>query len=151
MTVTFTVFPSQVVLWQSSNPKNLGFVAQVTSTFQVVDTIGRFLPSVLPNLRTSYLMVYVASRVLLVPLFICTSLYSTAVPFDKDWFMHIEMAVLAFTNGTCVTMSMVAGPSRVSGDKAEQEVAGYTMSFGIVSGILFGSVFGLLTNVGLDQ
>ncbi|KAF4714973.1 transporter [Perkinsus olseni] len=151
MTVTFTVFPSQVVLWQSSNPNNLGFVAQVTYTFQVVDTIGRFLPSVLPNLRTSYLMVYVASRVLLVPLFICTSLYSTAVPFDKDWFMHIEMAVLAFTNGTCVTMSMVAGPSRVSGDKTEQEVAGYTMSFGIVSGILFGSVFGLLTNVGLDQ
>ncbi|EER13105.1 hypothetical protein Pmar_PMAR002789 [Perkinsus marinus ATCC 50983] len=61
------------------------------------------------------------------------------------------MALLAFTNGTCVTMSMVAGPGRISGDKAEQEVAGYTMSFGIVSGILFGSVFGLLTNVGLDQ
>ncbi|KAF4663856.1 transporter [Perkinsus chesapeaki] len=151
MTVTFTVFPSQVVLWKSSDPSNVGFIAQVTYTFQVVDTIGRFLPSVLPNLKTRYLFIYVISRIILIPLFICTAEYSTIAPFNEDWFMHMEMGVLAFTNGTCVTMSMVAGPSRVPDDEAEREVAGYTMSFGIVSGILFGSIFGLLTNIGLGQ
>ncbi|KAF4695708.1 transporter [Perkinsus olseni] len=151
LAVTFTVFPAQVVLWQSSDPSNTGFVSQVIYTFQVVDTIGRFIPNLGINLRPSFLMAFTVARSLFIPLFICTSLYPTVVPFHYDWFKHMQMGVFALTNGASATLSMVGGPQRVPNDKAEQEVAGYTMGFALINGIFVGSILGICTNLGLGQ
>ncbi|EER16974.1 equilibrative nucleoside transporter, putative [Perkinsus marinus ATCC 50983] len=102
----------------------------------------------MPNLL---LACFVLGRSIFIPLFICTSLYPTVKPFYWDWFKHVDMALFALTNGMGCTISMVKGPSRVSQDKAEQEVAGYTMAFALIFGILCGSVFGLCANIGLGQ
>ncbi|EER13337.1 hypothetical protein Pmar_PMAR009410 [Perkinsus marinus ATCC 50983] len=61
------------------------------------------------------------------------------------------MALIAITNGFGITLAMAYGPQRVSQDKAEQEVAGYTMGFALINGIFIGSLFGLLVNVALGQ
>ncbi|EER00421.1 hypothetical protein Pmar_PMAR027765 [Perkinsus marinus ATCC 50983] len=61
------------------------------------------------------------------------------------------MALMAITNGFGITLAMVYGPQRVSQDKAEQEVAGYTMAFALTNGIFIGSLFGILANVALGQ
>ncbi|EER12675.1 equilibrative nucleoside transporter, putative [Perkinsus marinus ATCC 50983] len=149
--VTFVVFPAQVVLWRSQDPNNDGFVPQVIYTFQVVDTVGRFLPSFGISMPNLLLACFVLGRSIFIPLFICTSLYPTVKPFYWDWFKHVDMALFALTNGMGCTISMVKGPSRVSQDKAEQEVAGYTMAFALIFGILCGSVFGLCAHIGLGQ
>ncbi|KAF4698930.1 transporter [Perkinsus olseni] len=151
LAVLFVVFPAQVVLWTSSNPNNNGFVPQIIYTFQVLDTVGRFAPSVGLSLSERMLMLFITLRVLFIPLFICTTLYQSIAPFSFDWFKHIEMALMAVTNGFGVTLAMAYGPQRVSQDKAEQEVAGYTMGFALINGIFVGSLFGLLANVCLGQ
>ncbi|KAF4738319.1 transporter, partial [Perkinsus olseni] len=151
LAVLFVVFPAQVVLWTSSNPSNNGFVPQIIYTFQVLDTVGRFAPSVGLSLSEKMLMLFITLRVLFIPLFICTTLYQSTAPFSFDWFKHIEMALMAVTNGFGVTLAMAYGPQRVSQDKAEQEVAGYTMGFALINGIFIGSLFGLLANVCLGQ
>mmetsp|Transcript_2529 Transcript_2529/g.2765 ORF Transcript_2529/g.2765 Transcript_2529/m.2765 type:complete len:103 (+) Transcript_2529:281-589(+) len=102
-------------------------------------------------MRGSFLIAFTLIRSLFIPLFICTSLYATVVPFQYDWFKHMEMGVFALTNGVSATLSMVYGPQRVPNDKAEQEVAGYTMGFALINGIFIGSVLGICTNLGLGQ
>ncbi|KAF4695712.1 transporter [Perkinsus olseni] len=151
MAVTFVVYPAQSVLWKPQSSSNANFVAQVTFTFQVLDTVGRAAPSFLPALKGWGLFALVCCRACFIPLFICTALYPNTVPFFGDWFKHLEMALLALTNGMTVTWSMVAGPQRVASDEAEQEVAGYFMPFALVHGILWGSVIALLLNIALGQ
>mmetsp|Transcript_3743 Transcript_3743/g.3349 ORF Transcript_3743/g.3349 Transcript_3743/m.3349 type:complete len:147 (-) Transcript_3743:167-607(-) len=128
-----------------------GFVSQVIYTFQVLDTIGRFVPNLGINLRPRYLIAFTLARSVFIPLFICTSLYPTVNPFHFDWFKHMQMGLFALTNGVSATLSMVGGPQRVPNDKAEQEVAGYTMGFALINGIFVGSILGICTNLGLDQ
>ncbi|KAF4657431.1 transporter, partial [Perkinsus chesapeaki] len=152
LAVTFVIFPAQIVHWTSSNPNNKGFVPQVIYTFQVLDTVGRFAPSIGLNLSQKLLMLFIWLRVIFIPLFICTTLYqTTTAPFTMDWFKHVEMALFAATNGFGITLAMAYGPQRVSHDKAEQEVAGYTMGFALINGIFIGSLFGLLANFALGQ
>mmetsp|Transcript_20528 Transcript_20528/g.20287 ORF Transcript_20528/g.20287 Transcript_20528/m.20287 type:complete len:128 (-) Transcript_20528:368-751(-) len=103
------------------------------------------------SLSERALMVFIALRALFIPLFICTTVYQSIAPFSFDWFKHIEMALIAITNGFGITLAMAYGPQRVSQDKAEQEVAGYTMGFALINGIFIGSLFGLLVNVALGQ
>ncbi|EER12678.1 Equilibrative nucleoside transporter, putative [Perkinsus marinus ATCC 50983] len=151
MAITFIIFPAQSVLWQPQSPSNVNFVAQVTFTFQVLDTVGRAAPSFLPTLDGWKLFFFTIARACFIPLFVCTAKYPNATPFTWDWFKHLEMALLALTNGMGVTWSMVAGPQKVASDEAEQEVAGYFMPFALVDGILWGSVLALLLNVALGQ
>ncbi|EER12673.1 equilibrative nucleoside transporter, putative [Perkinsus marinus ATCC 50983] len=150
MGVTFVVFPAQVSYWKSEDPSNTDFVAQVIYTFQVVDTIGRFAPSLKFDMPEWCLMIWVIARLIYIPLFICVSLYPMLVPFYYDWFKHLIMGCFAITNGCGCTLSMMKGPTHAQGS-SEEEVSGYVMAFGLISGILSGSVFGLIANICLGQ
>ncbi|KAF4696290.1 solute carrier 29 (nucleoside transporters), member [Perkinsus olseni] len=148
LTITFICFPSQATLWQSGKgtpEATAKFIPLVVFVYQVGDTIGRFAPNVGLAIPEKTLIVVSLARALFVPLFICTTLYPTVKPFHWNWFKHVEMLIFALSNGLCATLSMMYGPQRVSTDKAEQEVAGYTMGFTLVDGIFIGGLLGTLT------
>ncbi|EER05456.1 equilibrative nucleoside transporter, putative [Perkinsus marinus ATCC 50983] len=148
LTITFICFPSQATLWQAGKgtpEATAKFIPLVTFVYQVGDTVGRFAPNVGLAIPQKALIVVSLARSLFIPLFICTTLYPTVKPFQWNWFKHIEMLIFALSNGLCATLSMMYGPQRVSSDKAEQEVAGYTMAFTLVDGIFVGGLLGTLT------
>ncbi|KAF4668393.1 solute carrier 29 (nucleoside transporters), member [Perkinsus olseni] len=142
--VTFVVFPWLVFRMPPSNLSVADFGAYVVYTFQVFDTIGRLAPSLSIRLGKRAVRWATLSRVIFIPIFfLCV--HVNVPPFNQDWFRFVVMALLALTNGVCITWIMIHGPTQVPEDRQEeQEVAGYTMAFALINGIFIGSLLATL-------
>lgn len=57
--------------------------------------------------------------------------------FAADWWIVLNMAIFAFTNGHFSTLSMMYGPGNFPG---KEEIAGKMMAFYLTAGIFVGSV-----------
>ncbi|KAF4650705.1 transporter [Perkinsus chesapeaki] len=145
LTITFTVFPSQVTQFTSGKgaADNARFIPLITFIYQIFDTVGRFAPNVGIHLPQWWLVALALSRGIFIPLFICIKLFPWNTAFRHNYFKDIMMAIFSFTNGVTSTLGMMMGPTKVPDDRNEQEIAGYAMSFCLIDGILIGSVFGI--------
>ncbi|EER07615.1 equilibrative nucleoside transporter, putative [Perkinsus marinus ATCC 50983] len=145
LTITFTVFPSQVTQFTSSKgpDDSVNFIPLVTYMYQIFDTVGRFAPNMGIRLSPLWLVVVSLGRAIFIPLFICIRVFPSVIPFHYNWFKHVMMAIFAFSNGVVATLGMMLGPKKVPNHKDEQEIAGYAMGFCLINGILIGSIFGV--------
>ncbi|EER10090.1 equilibrative nucleoside transporter, putative, partial [Perkinsus marinus ATCC 50983] len=145
LTITFTVFPSQVTQFTSSKgpDDSVNFIPLVTYMYQIFDTVGRFAPNMGIRLSPLWLVVVSLGRAIFIPLFICIRVFPSVIPFYYNWFKHVMMAIFAFSNGVVATLGMMLGPKKVPNHKDEQEIAGYAMGFCLINGILIGSIFGV--------
>ncbi|KAF4689237.1 solute carrier 29 (nucleoside transporters), member [Perkinsus olseni] len=139
-TTTFTVFPWLVFEMKPSD-LSVGLFGQLmTYCYQVFDTIGRSSPSY--HLRLSKRGTRFASfgRLIFIALFfLCAEI--NVSPFSQDWFRFIVMALFAGSNGVVASWCMIHGPTQVDQEESEElEIAGYVMAFGLICGILSGSV-----------
>mmetsp|Transcript_11673 Transcript_11673/g.12695 ORF Transcript_11673/g.12695 Transcript_11673/m.12695 type:complete len:138 (-) Transcript_11673:59-472(-) len=112
----------------------------MTYCYQVCDTVGRASPSYHVRLGKKATPYAALCRLVFIPLFfLCIHL--SFAPFSEDWFRFVIMAFLGITNGILAASCMIHGPTQVDrNEKEELEIAGYVMSFGLICGILTGSV-----------
>jgi len=109
--------------------------------FNVFDTIGRSLPSIIkfPNWTVLPLVV---SRIIFFPLIIfCVNplLFSNA-----ELCIYGINVIFAISNGFLATLCMVYAPMKVKNE--EQETTGFLMAFFINIGLLAGTNFAILLN-----
>ena len=107
--------------------------------FNVFDTLGRFLPGVVPSpLRGRTLLAASLARVALVVLFAGCAL---GWPGLGDVAALVIMVVFALTNGWLASLAMMQGPQVVR--EKDREAAGVLLSFWLQAGILVGSTAAL--------
>ncbi|EER01306.1 equilibrative nucleoside transporter, putative [Perkinsus marinus ATCC 50983] len=139
-TISYTVFPWTVFEMSPSSLSPVTFGKLMTYCYQVCDTIGRASPFYHLRLGKRYTPYAATARLIFIPLFfLCIHL--SCSPFTQDWFHFVIMALLGLTNGILAASCMIYGPTQVDQNKKEElEIAGYVMSFGLICGILTGSV-----------
>lgn len=108
-------------------------------TFNIFDTLGRFLPGVAPApLRGRTLLAASLARIALVVLFVgCAQGW----PGLGDVAALVIMIVFALTNGWLASLAMMQGPQVVR--EKDREAAGVLLSFWLQAGILVGSTAAL--------
>jgi hypothetical protein len=144
MFVTFLVFPSTLSKWHASYEGYPGgtffYFSLMVYVFQVADVIGRYIAILGVKMSGSQVMVLAPWRLVLVIFFYGSVFNFSFLSLDLVRFALVTM--LGVTNGYLLSRAMMLGPSQVREEEAD--VAGYTMSFLLVNGLLFGSLSALV-------
>jgi equilibrative nucleoside transporter 1/2/3 len=140
--ITFIVFPGVSIATEVSGLSYSWFVVLLITTFNVFDVLGRQAVSVY-MLSHRVLIFATFGRLLFVmtTVMIAAQLPPPAI-FSGAWFIFLNMALLAFTNGYYSTHHMIYGPSQVEGYLRDK--AGSMMATALVAGIFVGSVLSLM-------
>mmetsp|Transcript_14880 Transcript_14880/g.42891 ORF Transcript_14880/g.42891 Transcript_14880/m.42891 type:complete len:115 (+) Transcript_14880:773-1117(+) len=88
------------------------------------------------------------SRVIFVPLFMIVQRAEGAWARTL-WIKVPLMSAFSFSNGYVSTLCMMLGPVQQGVNGPEREFVGTLLSFGLVHGILWGSLLALLTQLGM--
>eukprot|EP00927_Polykrikos_kofoidii_P051039 TRINITY_DN44854_c0_g1_i1.p1 TRINITY_DN44854_c0_g1~~TRINITY_DN44854_c0_g1_i1.p1 ORF type:complete len:419 (+),score=45.04 TRINITY_DN44854_c0_g1_i1:52-1308(+) len=142
--VTFVVFPGVII--------HCPRATSLIQIFQIMDVVGRYSPDLRFLLIEKPSLVSVLSLVrwFFVPIFIWIQRAGTTEGLNQNVVFEFGvMALFAFSNGYVSTLSMMLGPQQRGLKTDEQEVAASIMSTSLVSGILLGSLFALLTQIGV--
>lgn len=140
--ITFVVFPGVSIATEVEGLSYPWFVVLLVTTYNVFDALGRQAVSFY-MLGKKVLIFATFGRLLF---WMTTVMIAAAVPppeiFSGAWFIFLNMALFAFTNGYYSTHHMIYGPAQVEGYLRDK--AGSIMSTGLVSGIFTGSVMSLM-------
>lgn len=145
--VTFTVFPATVSKWKGSGPISADtYITVVMGTFQVMDTLGRWLADNVRCLQAlghpAVMWVLVLSRGVFIPIFFLCA-YSSNRAFGSQWIQLSLMALFACSNGMMASIVTQFAPKHVP--IPAQGTIGRAMTFWLVSGIAAGSYLAMLT------
>lgn len=158
--VTFVVFPGVAASWAPqleffTSKGKLGqdwYTTLVVGIFQIFDVVGRSTPQALQKMGVtpSRLSIPVWIRCLFIPAFMLLQRHPNSLPAPwQDYLSFLTMALFAASNGWCSTLAMIYGPQQVQ-HPDEQHRAGVIMELGLIIGIFAGSVFALLTQLGVQ-
>mmetsp|Transcript_19146 Transcript_19146/g.34927 ORF Transcript_19146/g.34927 Transcript_19146/m.34927 type:complete len:404 (+) Transcript_19146:208-1419(+) len=140
--ITFVVFPGVSIATSVEGLPYAWFVVLLVTTYNIFDALGRQAVS-LYMLSQRVLIFLTFGRLLF--WMTCVMIAAHVPPpaiFSGAWFIFLNMALFAFTNGYYSTQHMIYGPAQVEGYLRDK--AGSIMSTGLVSGIFVGSVMSLM-------
>ena len=145
--VTFTVFPTEIQLWNAEwNSNVFHYVPVFIFVYQLADCIGRFLVDKLigvygiPNKYSVFAMNI--GRAILVGAGFYLTRTETWV-FGHGVFRGLLLIFHAMCCGFIITWCMISGPQEFK-DPKQMTKAGYILGFGLTFGILCGSGLGAL-------
>jgi equilibrative nucleoside transporter 1/2/3 len=142
--VTFGMFPGVSTATDVSGLPYEWFSVLIITTFNVFDVLGRNLPAwIFPSPKVIWIMVI--SRFIFWVTFILIASDDPSIDpdwlFGGSWFIFLNMAVFAVSNGFASTMCMIYGPSKVPDFWKDR--AGYICATGLVFGIFCGTVIAI--------
>ncbi len=109
--------------------------------FNIFDTLGKFFAKFrrFYSVRSTVLLVLL--RCAFFATFILVATQQDMPVFCTDWFLVINVALFAFTNGYCTSCIMVLTPEQVG--SSDKETAGYLISFPLMLGFFSGGLLAL--------
>ena len=137
--ITFSMFPGVTDLSDSS----LSFVSYSWSLilyallFNLCDTTGRFLPSLIKLFTPNTLPILTIARSVFIATFILNYKLDGYL-FGTNWFKIVNICLLGVTNGYAQTLHMMFGPELVANKL--KTVAGFIMSTHIQFGCFIASM-----------
>ena len=142
--VTLTIFPGLTLQIPSQfGPQfQAWFGILLIFDFQIFDYVGRTCPRWLMLFSRRTLWIPVALRTAFVLLFLLCIPPLRVITIDG--LPYLFMALFAWTNGYCGTLSMMFGPTRVT--DREKETAGAIMGFALNLGIWAAVQFAVLVD-----
>ena len=144
MCLTFVVIPGQVTKWKTDHPEKypggaFGYQDMHIYVFQGFDAVGRLLVTAGLDLSPTAVIVWSAVRIVLLPFFfLATAKWRL---FGNSLVRFVLGAFFATSYGILLSLGMIHGPDQVS--QAEADIAGYTMSFFMENGVIFGALIAL--------
>lgn len=113
--------------------------------FNIFDVLGRYTPVLFMVSNLTKLWIMVLLRFIFWLTFLMVAADAPSMPpralFGGLWFKMINMAIYAYTNGSCSTFIMILGPSRAPDESKDK--AGYTMVTGLITGIFSGQLLSM--------
>jgi equilibrative nucleoside transporter 1/2/3 len=141
--MTFLVFPGVVgkIPFRSNPVSSMHLTGDWWFTiliflFNVFDTVGRYIPGVVPIVKGRFLLVLTVLRYGLVPMLVGAAL-NWSPAFFNDLEVAMTIVFLAISNGYLASSAMISGPSNAPA--ALKEKAGFIMTLALQAGILIGS------------
>ena len=113
----------------------------VIFVFNVFDALGKFLAEFRKFYSKLSTTVLVLLRCVFYATFILVATQRDMPVFSSDWFIVVNVAFFALTNGYCTSCIMVLTPEQVKSD--EKETAGYLISFPLMLGFFSGALLAL--------
>ena len=142
--ITFAVFPGVVTATNVDGLQYDWYSVLILTTFNLFDFIGRNLPNVIfPKPIVIWVMVFMRFFFW----FSCIAIASDVNTVSPSWLWHgtwwifINQAFFALSNGFTSTMCMIYGPSGVAAEQKDQ--AGYISATFLVWGIFSGSLMAI--------
>jgi len=113
----------------------------VVTFFNVLDTIGRFLPTWLSAFKNcqNITLIFSIIRIAFAGAFFLIALSGDDTTWNTKWFKILILFLFSITNGYGTTSHMMFGPNMVEGKN--KDIAGQIMTLFLLSGIAVGSVF----------
>jgi equilibrative nucleoside transporter 1/2/3 len=140
--ITFVVFPGVAIATEVSGLSYTWFVVLLITTYNVFDVLGRQAVSVYMLSHRVLIFATIGRLLFWMTTVMIAAQMSPPAVFGGVWFIFLNMALFAFTNGYCSTQHMIYGPAQVEGYIRDK--AGSMMSTALVAGIFVGSVLSLL-------
>eukprot|EP00826_Nyctotherus_ovalis_P063583 TRINITY_DN9328_c0_g1_i11.p1 TRINITY_DN9328_c0_g1~~TRINITY_DN9328_c0_g1_i11.p1 ORF type:complete len:411 (+),score=103.20 TRINITY_DN9328_c0_g1_i11:119-1351(+) len=142
---TFIVFPGVALKNTVTYFPKQWAVPFVIFIFNFFDTIGRFIPSYANFIKSKAVVWICLFRVIFVVSTFFIGFGSFNGLFVTDWWITVNMACFAFTNGLATSLTMMYGISEAE-DK-DREDAGKIMTVFLTGGIFIGSLLAQLVSI----
>ena len=113
----------------------------VIFVFNIFDGFGKFFAKFRRFYSLLSTVVLVLLRCAFYATFILVATQNDMPVFCTDWFLIINVALFAFTNGYCTSCIMVLTPEQVG--STEKETAGFLISFPLMLGFFSGGLLAL--------
>lgn len=150
--ITFGMYPGVSLSIRSEHLDFHWFAVLIITTFNLFDTIGRWLVNIWLPGRLFVGILTICRFVFWLSFILIASDDPRVQPeviFNSIWLKFLNITLFAVTNGFASTCLMIFGPMSV--ERGSKDNAGSLMGMGLVFGILCGTVVALsFSNVGVS-